>query len=962
MTHSSLDNPLAGGLTRTRPPAAHPLNIPLVLPKVDPKAPPRIGLLEQAFKQEEKERVNQWLEEQREAKAAREAEIFKRENAQREYLRQKISGAEPPPTEPRVTSRTPSWEGKTYSASSSPRPSSATPPATPKTSGSGLGMNMQDSPNTGSPRTAVQVDVMEKHPSTLPKVSAEINAVQSLARNAATGGAVVGVTDFVYQVASGRPVVDAAGHATFSGVGSAVGTVLGASAGTAVGPVGAYVGGMIGGMVGGTMGGVLYDQLFPRNAQLPLATTYSAPPPFTGGQGDAIPYRIGGKIKYTYQNTANYYYDKPVVESDFVLNNTVWGAIESISLEVIDAPYSDNPDLLNAVLKMKSRGMCSLGNTFYPIKPSDVYTYGIHELYKFQPVELQLLEVFVLRADGQSDVVGNPLSPPLSIDNRTYTQINNQISYTTPRAEPAAGQTPAPTAYAPSSLKAKENGLARGDSLDWVPHGGLTGTLHPSTTPLLVSPLPLTSTETSPETSTKLQNTLGGEVQLNPDGSVTLIAPGKSLTQALPQIANKESLSGNYTTQTQPTISTLPQTTSRELEPDATKKIPSVPPQPETSQTTTQTVTKDDFEQFKKDFQQLITNGAILAGLTPAIQTIGEKVTKTFEQTTPDALRDASKQGSCDAFAPTGCNADIRENAKKAAQKADDNNKILEALKNLLSGFNFALIQQTWQNTLTINSKLGAAMPGGLSGALGRLSRSLGIDRVFSLINFAANLHNASMLSASLKVTLLETISSILNATGLLQTSEGENVDLNAVFNGKAEEFVVSLIGVDAWASMKLSWRKYSSIYRAATNSLNAVSSMFNSIGNALETTAEHTGKIGNAIRAAGLVRENAYNFMAEKVNVKTSKFMTFESKVGSVTQVLETVNEIAQNIVEGQQQYTEAVKATEEFKEELASAEKSSGVDNKLIKEEAEKIKANLIKDPTGEDESGLLSFLTDK
>lgn len=137
---------------------------------------------------------------------------------------------------------------------------------------------------------------------------------------------------------------------------------------------------------------------------------------------------------------------------------------------------------------------------------------------------------------------------------------------------------------------------------------------------------------------------------------------------------------------------------------------------------------------------------------------------------------------------------------------------------------------------------------------------------------------------------------------------------------------------------------------------------MFNSIGDALETTGEHTGKIGNAIRAAGLVRENAYNFMAEKLNVKTSKFMTFQSKVGSVTQVLETVNEIAQSIVEGQEQYTEAVKATNEFREALANAEKSSGVDNKALKEEAAKIKENLVKDPTGEDETGLLSFLTDK
>lgn len=88
---------------------------------------------------------------------------------------------------------------------------------------------------------------------------------------------------------------------------------------------------------------------------------------------------------------------------------------------------------------------------------------------------------------------------------------------------------------------------------------------------------------------------------------------------------------------------------------------------------------------------------------------------------------------------------------------------------------------------------------------------------------------------------------------------------------------------------------------------------------------------------------------------------MTFESKVGNVTQGLETINEIAENIVERQQQYTEAVKTTQEFREPLEKAPKNSGIDNKLIKEEAAKIKENISKDPTREDETGLLSFLTD-
>lgn len=389
----------------------------------------------------------------------------------------------------------------------------------------------------------------------------------------------------------------------------------------------------------------------------------------------------------------------------------------------------------------------------------------------------------------------------------------------------------------------------------------------------------------------------------------------------------------------------------------ATAPTPGTPTNPGTTPTATpKPATTDDLEQFKKDLEKLLLGGTALAGLTPAIQAIGDRVNQTARQTTPEAIATAAETGTCNAFAPNGCNADIKSNAQKAADNSAANKTLLERLTDQAANLaDLTLLP-------VINNKLGAQLPGGLAGASTRLSRFLGIDRIFNLLNFLAILHNASMLSSSLKVTLLETLSSVGNATGLLQTSEGDNVDLNQVFNQGLETFITSLIGVDAWASMKLTWRKYSSIYRAATNSLNAISSMFNSIGQAVETAAEYTGKIGNAIRAAGVVRENAYNFMSERFEVRNSnKYIAFQSSVGNTIQVLETVNEIAENIVEGQQQYTEAVKATADFHKQLSEAQKNPGIDNKAVKEEAEKIKANLVKDPTGEDEEGLLSFLTD-
>lgn len=207
----------------------------------------------------------------------------------------------------------------------------------------------------------------------------------------------------------------------------------------------------------------------------------------------------------------------------------------------------------------------------------------------------------------------------------------------------------------------------------------------------------------------------------------------------------------------------------------------------------------------------------------------------------------------------------------------------------------------------------------------------------------------------------MQTLSSIGNATGLLEGPEGDSVDLNKVVDQGFEQLMIKLLGAETWATFEVTWRKYNRIYQAGANTMNAVSSMINSIGDAVETIAEHTGKIGNALRAAGQVRENAYQWFSEKVNAKRSRFLSFQTTIGQTTAFLNVINEIAENVIEGQEGYTEVVKATKEFRDELKKAEKNEGVENALIKKEAEENKKLSTKDPTGEDEKGLLSFLTD-
>lgn len=332
------------------------------------------------------------------------------------------------------------------------------------------------------------------------------------------------------------------------------------------------------------------------------------------------------------------------------------------------------------------------------------------------------------------------------------------------------------------------------------------------------------------------------------------------------------------------------------------------------------------------------------------------------------AVTTAAIAANCRTAQPGGCTTRMAENvantaANNAANKAANDlfGKLANLLNTGLNAAQLALLQPIYKTVTTVNTKLGNPIAnGGISGFLTRLSSSLGIDRALNLIGIAANLHNAMMLSASLKVTLLEMLSSVGNATGLLQTSENENVDLNQVFNAGIERFLISILGVDSYAGLKVGLRKYNAIYQSAANSLNAVSSMFNSLGNVVEQGAEYTGRIGNALKSAGMVGENAYRWMAEKFDAKSSKFIKFQSTIGDVTQVLETINEIAETVVEGQQAATEFQKANADFIKAVEDAKKGNPPENKEVQAEAAKAKENATKDPTGELEEGLLSFLT--
>lgn len=656
---------------------------------------------------------------------------------------------------------------------------------------------------------------------------------------------------------------------------------------------------------------------------------------FTGGQGSGIRYYVEGRLRFKNNQGAIVYGNRFQVP--------VWGTINSIALN-IDSSRSYQPSIGDRIIQRdfyikincrgggiefsthdiqpKSNTPTSFVDVIFAVGSDDNFAGNDQPRRILPEVEVEITNLY--RIDGQADIDGNP--PPTQ--QPIYSSSGNTLIPSRVLQPQIGDPQPAPLTQQ----------LELPDFADLKPQLKLIPNLLPA------DQIPTPQGDTAPRTYPAQETTTEPQLQRPP-------LPNQNSLDTAPRIGDPAILIGSAanpgtTRITQPfappSPSSLP--TAQQFTPtgkDRTPAIPQTPTAPEKLPTTE--VPPDP----AKDFSQWWT--AIgLAG-------IGTLLSPKYNPQLFDDIKTSAKAGTCQSFEPGQCNADIRDNAKKAADNSAGNTTLLERIANQASNLaDLGLLK-------IIDNKLGNQITGGLSGGIGRMSKFLGIDRAISLLTFLSTVHNASMLTASLKNTLLETLSSIGNATGLLETSEGDNVDLNQVFNQGIEQFLTLLLGSTLYAELKVGFRKYNAIYRSASNVLNQTANMFNSIGNALQTIGEHTGKIGNALKAAGTVGENAYQWFSERVPAKANFITRYETRVGQVTEALEIINEIAENVVESQQAAVEFQKANAEFAKELAELKKNPGVENKAVAEEVKKIKENSIKDPTGEPEKGLLSFLTD-
>lgn len=283
---------------------------------------------------------------------------------------------------------------------------------------------------------------------------------------------------------------------------------------------------------------------------------------------------------------------------------------------------------------------------------------------------------------------------------------------------------------------------------------------------------------------------------------------------------------------------------------------------------------------------------------------LAAKLAILAQQTSKKAIVEAVEQGTCSIMQPGKCGDEaIKRN----------NNDLLNKLGLGAQAADLTLLA-------VINSKLGPEVPGGISGALGRVSNIvrktwdfLQVDRILNVLTFWVTLHNAMMLSNNLAQTLFSTAGNLLAVFGIGNISEDGTVtpfDVSTIVNQWLDNFFKGVFGAENYSGMKAEWKKWNRIYQAAANVVWSVQSIAHSILSVLEIVGSHISKIGNALRKWGVVGDRAYGWMNPQPNYQNRFFTALEK----TEEVVSQVNMVSSEILSAQEAVNQIGKQKEDI------------------------------------------------
>ncbi|MEH2342535.1 MAG: hypothetical protein V7K22_12920 [Nostoc sp.] len=637
------------------------------------------------------------------ADAIREQEITRRDQQQREAVKNRINGIEAPEALP-PKSDSPLTEIPRSTPERQPLPSPASPPPTPNGTAARADSLVEPTalPRSATIREAIGNTVGgigQSLPRSLPQAAGRL-IVPGVGAGLTLAGALI-AGQSVQQALTTTAVVTASSYA-----GGLIGTAVG-------GPVGFYVGSMIGGFAGGYLANALFPAQLPTGSAH-LQTFIPNYPPFIGAQ------QVGGAyyVKVTY---------------------AIKGG------DGITRVYSDDPQLMFSPIGQPYPINNPSDGTGYYVDAHD-YT-GAARTYIFARggggTALGVRGVELNFAYGTPDT-GQSIVQPIPPQDNTPSSLpmspignDNVIPSGVPSTP--SGKRGNTRNVAPSKPSNNTPNGAEG----FPGHGGL-------------APSYLPNPEHQP-------SNLGGMMpQMQPLPQRQSLPFAEPEDIAVPRVSpTSEGIS--TTTATNPSTFAYPAYVPETAKPvpigDALSPVPKVKAAP-----IVKSPTETALDQQKKDFEEQIGRitaiATAIAAITPAIQGLPDAIASS--PNVRAANKETTQGAVCEIAQPGGCLGNALDDS---ANKVNQNNN--QNTSNLLDKINAGANAAQLALLELMNTKLGDLIPGGISGKLQRLSSWMHLDRVLNILIWWQTLHNAYMLSANLGQTLTSAISNVLAAIGI---------------------------------------------------------------------------------------------------------------------------------------------------------------------------------------------------
>jgi hypothetical protein len=293
-----------------------------------------------------------------------------------------------------------------------------------------------------------------------------------------------------------------------------------------------------------------------------------------------------------------------------------------------------------------------------------------------------------------------------------------------------------------------------------------------------------------------------------------------------------------------------------------------------------------------------------------------------------EAFKAGVAEGTCRTTQPGGCTRKLTDPIKN---QATANGQRLDQINAALNAADLALLK-------TVDAKLGPQIPnGGIGGKLleffngfkkftNELWDALGLDKAIQLLNLAASLHNAAMLSRSLGETMVETAESVIRAAqlwipGFLRNPDGEpmNLDLSELMGEKVKDFLKATLGTDNYNAISKKWTYANRILTTAGNMLDATRSMMNAAVEGISTVGGWIAKMGNGLQNEGLVSDDTWPWMDESPDFnRYGAIGRYVNQLENLDDAASSVQQLANSATEFQQNAIELTKETQNLKKLL--------------------------------------------